>query len=110
MSFESIKVGDEVVIQGRNVKPRMTTVTRVGRKYFYTGKEYTEQRFEISSGHGEHGWFARTPSEHRDGVRRARMERILQDNGIELRRGAVSKIMTVYNALKICLELPNVED
>lgn len=109
MDFENIMVGDEVVIQGRNVKPRTTVVTRIGRKYFYTGKEYTEQRFEISSGRGEHGWFALTPTEYRDGVRRRRMEGILQDHGIELRRGAVSKVMTIYNALKICLGMPEVD-
>lgn len=64
------KVGDEVVVTGTYVRTGLTTITKVGRKYFYV-ENNTDTPFQISDGHekpdgygGQYKARARTPEQY----------------------------------------------
>jgi hypothetical protein len=72
------KVGDKVIVTGKYVVAGTTTITKVGRKYFYVANDSRDTPYQISTGHAKNDGYGsnsrcRTPEQYeadtvRDGV------------------------------------------
>lgn len=106
--YKHLKPGDEVIVYGHNYKKKLP-VERCGRAFFYVkalGKEY---KFSRDTGRSGTSLFVRTVKEHQDAMRTLRMEEALYKEGIRVLGAGTDRLRTIYNALKICLSLPDVE-
>lgn len=106
--YKHLKPGDEVIVFRHNDKEKLP-VERCGRAFFYVkafGKEY---KFSRETGRSGTSVFVRTLKEHQESMQVLRMEEVLYDEGIRVLGASTERLRTIYNALKICLSLPDVE-
>ncbi len=106
--YKHLKKDDEVFILGYNIS-FATKISRIGRDYLYANLHSREYRFAKETGRSESGYYIRTAQQHKDSLLFKKLEDVLHTAGIRVLGADLARMRTVYTALKICLNLEEVD-